>query len=380
MKNIVLVDPLMFGSRLQISSYITHSLLSNNDSVTIITCLGADKSDHWKELMGDFQPHIKIVAAEIQSRSNYIKLNLKESQALAKAILTTSKELENPILILAATDDYLLHLPLISFSIKNCRLEAVYFIRYRAEGTIFSTKPSLGFLLRYSILKVSQTILNATLVVFDERLSSRNNIRVIPDPWVISERDEAHLGDNSNLILNGKKIEPGYLLFIGRQDLRKGIEFIINTLKNIKKLEQPLLFIGKIEDKYRADFNQIVKQHSDKITHINEFVTESEMLKAFKLSCAIAIPYHTSFTSSSGVLARAAAMSKPVIATDHGLVGYRVRENKLGATIKYGDTISFGSHISNASQLPSFDSKKCEIFKNATNFNTFRKSIIENVK
>ena len=170
------------------------------------------------------------------------------------------------------------------------------------------------------------------------------------------------------------------LLFIGRQDLRKGIAFIINTLKNIKELEQPLVFIGKIEDKYRADFNQIVKQHSDKITHINEFVTESEMLKAFKLSCAIAIPYHPSFTSSSGVLVRAAAMSKPVIATDHGLVGYRVRENKLGATIKYGDTTSFGFHINNAGQLPSFDSKKCEIFKNATNFNTFRKSIIESVK
>jgi hypothetical protein len=52
----------------------------------------------------------------------------------------------------------------------------------------------------------------------------------------------------------------------------------------------------------------------------------------------VLMPYDVSFSSTSGVLARAAASGVPVVTGTHGLVGHRVTSFGLGATAPLDDT------------------------------------------
>ncbi|MEM6761235.1 MAG: polysaccharide pyruvyl transferase family protein, partial [Pseudomonadota bacterium] len=64
---------------------------------------------------------------------------------------------------------------------------------------------------------------------------------------------------------------------------------------------------------------------------------EAEVRRTYRDAHYVCLPYAANFEGSSGVFSNAVAFEKPVIATDHGVLGERVRRHGLGLTYPAGD-------------------------------------------
>lgn len=65
------------------------------------------------------------------------------------------------------------------------------------------------------------------------------------------------------------------------------------------------------------------------------YFPEEDIQRFYAESDYVFLPYTPSFTASSGVLAYATSFKKPIISTNHGLIGYKVKHYGLGYTYKY---------------------------------------------
>ena len=77
-------------------------------------------------------------------------------------------------------------------------------------------------------------------------------------------------------------------------------------------------------------------QHSAKHCEDHDLLQEAEEELFFCAANAVSLAYVGHY-GSSGVLSRAAAAGRWVIASDEGLVGHRVHTHNLGLTFKTGD-------------------------------------------
>jgi glycosyltransferase involved in cell wall biosynthesis len=68
------------------------------------------------------------------------------------------------------------------------------------------------------------------------------------------------------------------------------------------------------------------------------FFPEALMQRHYAGADFVILPYTPDFDGSSAVLASACAHGKPVITTDHGIIGFRVRRHALGFVYPSGDT------------------------------------------
>ena len=76
---------------------------------------------------------------------------------------------------------------------------------------------------------------------------------------------------------------------------------------------------------------------ADQITWRDDYVDEAELRRTYAATDYVLLPYAADFFGSSGVMAYAAAHGKPVIATSHGCIGYRISRFGLGLTYPAGD-------------------------------------------
>jgi glycosyltransferase involved in cell wall biosynthesis len=90
-----------------------------------------------------------------------------------------------------------------------------------------------------------------------------------------------------------------------------------------------LLCAGKIADDKELQQGVLELEKRGLARVINRYVTDKEEELCFAACDAVLLPYVKHF-GSSGVLSRAAAANKFVIASDEGLVAKRVKEKNLG--------------------------------------------------
>jgi hypothetical protein len=126
-------------------------------------------------------------------------------------------------------------------------------------------------------------------------------------------------------------------LFYGGPYRRKGLHLAVEALASLPP-EHPafLLYAGLQgpDPKVAAALDRLSAQGRARL--LNRYVTDEEEKACFCGCDVVLLPYLKHF-GSSGVLAQAAAAGKPVIASDEGLVGYRVRQYGLGWLFPSGD-------------------------------------------
>lgn len=345
-RTIVLVEPICRGSRLQILAN-TLSALRGQAEVIVVTRRDYQTA-HFRELVDaeGLTPRVLVVDTDLGGA--WMK-NLSETEF--DLFVDTLEKLEIELaprgryeLVFMALDDYLKAYALAALQLRKLLPYAVIrCVKYRVEY-LFSIRP--GARLRGAVLRLMTRwaihASGARLIAFDERLSGRSIsyfAGLLPDPW-FGPFSPAFKAEGRALL--GVNADDFVLLSLGKQDRRKGIDFLIEVFPHAAQDPRvKLAVVGTIAADFAEAFDALRHRFPAQIVHVNSFVPESDLPKYFAAANAFLLPYSKDFTATSGTLARAAASGVPVLATEHGLVGYRVKAYGLGATFGVGDKPSF---------------------------------------
>jgi glycosyltransferase involved in cell wall biosynthesis len=192
------------------------------------------------------------------------------------------------------------------------------------------------------------------LFVFDETLptSLRAGFNpaafpVLPDPWA---GNFAHDKVTAREKL-GLPQDRFVLLHYGTASRRKGLHLVAQAATSLD-LNKDILLVCAGERGNEASEELQHLKNQDRLRLFNRHITDAEEELFFCAADAVALAYLGHY-GSSGVLSRAAAAGRWVIASDEGLVGHRVRTNNLGLTFKTGDVAALRETLSQAIALAS---------------------------
>ena len=187
---------------------------------------------------------------------------------------------------------------------------------------------------------------NATVSVLDERVV---NPRFSARPADISQQI-VYLCDPAPERPKSTDTEPDrqqlQLLLVGSQSSRKGLREVVRLCNLYPNLIDKVRFtlVGRLTDETEPLRAQIDKNRAI-ITWIEDYVSEKEVAEHFNASDYVLLPYTREFNGSSGVLNSAVAHGRPVLATSHGLIGYRVVNEALGLCYNSGDVDGLAATI-----------------------------------
>ena len=377
-RTIVLVEPICRGSRLQMLYFVTVAL---QDRYNVIIFSREDcETAHFIELMSGLHYELRKVSGDFDGEW-LPHLFIRDWRRYIVALRLFDQEtIDSYDLFFMALDDYFQSFTCLMFSVFTFRnIERCLTIKYRVSCLTASfwniREWGIGLLMRlFCRLWRIQTI------ILDERLEGMSvggrKVLWLPDPW---------LGDFSkNRFQQGRELlnyNPNdfVALVIGKQDARKGFPFLLNVLPDTLNLfsDIQVCVCGKIDWKYREAFFQLQLDFKGRIKHIDEFIPEQQLPAIFAMASVVLMPYAPFFTSSSGVLPRAAASEVPVISTEHGLVGERVRRYDLGERFPYGDQKKFLEALMRLKmRLESKEFKQgCKVFSTISSKEAFENQI-----
>lgn len=150
----------------------------------------------------------------------------------------------------------------------------------------------------------------------------------------------------------GKKV----LLSFGLISNNKGFEFILNLLPEVIKKIPDCLYviigethphvIKKEGEAYRNKLYEIIESIGMKnyVSMLNKYATEEELIKYLMASDLVIIPYPAILQSSSGVLAYAIGLGKPLISTPFIHAQELLQEHKE-LLLPYGDDKAWSDKI-----------------------------------
>jgi glycosyltransferase involved in cell wall biosynthesis len=118
-----------------------------------------------------------------------------------------------------------------------------------------------------------------------------------------------------------------------------------------------LLCAGKIADdrEIRVGLETLVRTGRARV--IDRYVSDQEEELSFAATDVVLLPYLQHF-GSSGVLSRAAAAGKMVIASDEGLIARRIRAHELGLLFSSGNHHELAARMREARVLSEADLEK----------------------
>lgn len=345
-RTIVLVEPICRGSRLQILAN-TLSALRGRADVILVTRRDY-QTPHFHELVDAENLTPRVVAVETDLGGAWMRnLSRAEFALFVQALKGLEAELAargRYDLVFMALDDYLKAYALAALELRSSLRHAVIrCVKYRVEY-LFFIRP--GALVRGAVLRAMTRwalfASGARLITFDERLSQQSAAYcagLLPDPWFGPFSPELRADGRALL---GVAPTDFVMLSLGKQDRRKGIDFLIDVFPQAARDPHvKLAVVGTIAAEFAQPFAELQRNFPTQIVHVNRFVPESDLPKYFAATDAFLLPYSEDFTATSGTLARAAASGVPVLATHHGLVGYRVKAYGLGAVFGVGDHATF---------------------------------------
>lgn len=169
-------------------------------------------------------------------------------------------------------------------------------------------------------------LLDENLLKVARRRYSGPDYYFLPDPWHGNYHYDKDLARQELGIADEKRVFLNY----GIGTRRKGLHLIVRALlASSPNSNFMLLCAGKIaKDSELIDgLAELEKRGIAKV--INRYVSDREEELCFSASDVVLLPYVKHF-GSSGVLSRAAAAGKMVIASDEGLIAKRVSDHGLG--------------------------------------------------
>ena len=121
------------------------------------------------------------------------------------------------------------------------------------------------------------------------------------------------------------------LLMAGVPHRRKGLDLAVESMSHVRNDSVMLLIAGRQVDEARNMPNLHALVEAGRAVIHDRHLTDRELAMAFAASDRVLLPYRSHY-GSSGILSTAAAMGKPVIASDFHLIGRRVVDHHLGVT------------------------------------------------
>lgn len=129
------------------------------------------------------------------------------------------------------------------------------------------------------------------------------------------------------------------LVMPGSIDSRKRADLLVESFSVHANGDSQLFYEGRVS----PEVSEVIHRCSGRsaaapaVVTLDRFTTEWEFWASLQAADAVAVPYHR-HVGSSGILARAAHLRKPVVASDYGWVGEATRRYKLGADTDVNDT------------------------------------------
>ncbi len=151
-------------------------------------------------------------------------------------------------------------------------------------------------------------------------------------------------GDYSFFTEYGKKNfkEDNSILFFGRIEDYKGLEYLLKAIPLIKKkvANFHVIIAGRGN---LGKYNHLIKEHSN-IEIINEYIEDDLVAELFQRASVVVMPYVEG--SQSGIIPIAYAFRKPVVVTDVGSISEVVDEGKTGFIVPSKDSESLAKAVS----------------------------------
>lgn len=175
--------------------------------------------------------------------------------------------------------------------------------------------------------------------------------RIIPEPVeAIEPIDRAEARRKIGIPVHGR-----YLVNLGSGDTRKGTDLLLRAFARAKvKSDDRLLLVGKLAPAIRrlieADMKTWVQD--GRIILMDEYVSHEQFCLGLNAADVICTPYPRHI-GSSGIVVRAAAIGKPVLASSYGWVGAVVSTFGLGTTCSVSDSVEFAHHITESLEIAS---------------------------
>jgi glycosyltransferase involved in cell wall biosynthesis len=158
----------------------------------------------------------------------------------------------------------------------------------------------------------------------------------IPDPW------EGDFSVNRSDARNALHIpeDKFTVLHYGTSSRRKGLHLLIAALEQCEAKENLFLVVAGNQDNNPQELKALKTMEAEgRALVMNHYICSPEEKQLFKAADLVLMPYINHYGSST-VLSVAAAAARPVLASDHHLVGRRVADHRLGYTFKNNDAQS----------------------------------------
>lgn len=286
---------------------------------------------------------IRLVAG-----SEPILLHHKVSAGILLRMLRSSRNEIKHLsrVVITSPDDYVPHLWWVCLLLRIFSPGGRFtMVRYRVADLNADADTTLRNRLKRLYFSSIRRLLQAHIVVFDERISAGEGIDCIPDPWVGPFGTDSRTAARTTLGWTATRV----VALIGRQDERKGFDVAVPALLSASRLPSlstmSVVLVGSVDPQLDGWQRKLKARFEHRFTQYTNYISDDELALVFAAADLVLLPYHTRFTSTSGVLVRAAASGTPVVASSHGLVGWRVRRYKLGRTFTYPDSDALGQAI-----------------------------------
>lgn len=184
-------------------------------------------------------------------------------------------------------------------------------------------------------------VLDERLPDHPERLRGKSRVAFMPEPneeasEPYPHQDEArkHLGIPAQAVV---------FLHYGLGTRRKGLHHVMAAWKGLPADHHILLLVaGQPEAEFVPALQQL--QSAGRAVLLNRYIGSEEERLVMAASDVVLMPYVNHY-GSSNVLSRASAAGRMVLASDAGLIGYRVRRYQLGELCAHDDSESLRQAI-----------------------------------
>lgn len=164
---------------------------------------------------------------------------------------------------------------------------------------------------------------------------SKDTRKIINDKYNIGKSKTTYIPNGINLELcplNKRLNNNRNILYVGRIDKRKGVDFLINTMKILNQFNIKLHIIGEGKDRSRLE-NLCLKNNLN--VNFYGYLTEDEKKKIYeKISIQIVPSIFEGFGIS---VLEGMANKKAIVATDSDGIRTIIKNNYSGMLVKYGD-------------------------------------------
>lgn len=279
------------------------------------------------------------------SYSNSIERSFAEWKTVSKSLGEEKKFSEiifldiDPYLILLTTDQFKQY----NLSVRGILFEPYMHFRERKGNVWFYMR----HVLRSYVFQRFSTYLNPNIhklfILNDKKCITGMNKHIkdifcfLPDPIDNEIQNVAPENVERIVLKYGIRPDKKNLLLFGSIDNRKNLTKILNSLILLPKAIRDhvhLIIAGKflqeMKETYVSQIEKCIGEVS--IVYYDEFVADEEREVLFQYCDLVLMPY-INFYSSSGILGHTIKHNKNVIASNSGLVGRIVNDNKIGITV-----------------------------------------------